>query len=58
MTEFASLPGRQRHRDFERAAEEMQIVAKMRAAIFVEPGRILLNEEPIPDVGPLDRWCA
>ena len=27
---------------------------KMRAAIFVEPGRIVLDEKPIPDVGPLD----
>ncbi len=26
----------------------------MRAAIFVEPGRIVLNDKPIPDVGPLD----
>ena len=28
--------------------------AKMRAAIFVEPGRIELEDKPIPDVGPLD----
>lgn len=27
---------------------------KMKAAIFVEPGRIVLGEKPIPDVGPLD----
>ena len=27
---------------------------KMRAAIFVEPSRIVLDEKPIPDVGPLD----
>lgn len=27
---------------------------KMKAAIFVEPGRIILDEKPIPDVGPLD----
>lgn len=27
---------------------------KMRAAIFVEPGRIVLGEKPIPDPGPLD----
>lgn len=27
---------------------------KMRAAIFVEPGRIVLDDKPIPDVGPLD----
>ena len=26
---------------------------KMKAAIFVEPGRIVLDEKPIPDVGPL-----
>jgi alcohol dehydrogenase len=27
---------------------------KMRAAIFVEPGRIVLGEKPIPEPGPLD----
>lgn len=27
---------------------------KMKAAIFLEPGRIILGEKPIPDVGPLD----
>jgi threonine dehydrogenase-like Zn-dependent dehydrogenase len=27
---------------------------KMKAAIFVEKGRIVLDEKPIPDVGPLD----
>jgi threonine dehydrogenase-like Zn-dependent dehydrogenase len=27
---------------------------KMKAAIFVEPGRIVLDEKPIPDIGPLD----
>lgn len=27
---------------------------KMRAAIFVEPGRIVLDDKDIPDVGPLD----
>jgi threonine dehydrogenase-like Zn-dependent dehydrogenase len=26
----------------------------MRAAIFVEPGRIVLEDKPMPDVGPLD----
>ncbi|TDP62489.1 NAD(P)-dependent alcohol dehydrogenase [Roseateles toxinivorans] len=26
----------------------------MRAAVFVEPGRIVLEDKPIPDVGPLD----
>ncbi|NCO88180.1 MAG: NAD(P)-dependent alcohol dehydrogenase [Rhodobacterales bacterium] len=29
-------------------------MTKMRAAIFVEPGRIVLDEKPIPDIGPLD----
>jgi alcohol dehydrogenase len=29
-------------------------MAKMRAAIFVEPGRIVLDEKPMPDVGALD----
>lgn len=27
---------------------------KMKAAVFVEPNRIVLEEKPIPDVGPLD----
>jgi len=27
---------------------------KMKAAIFVEPNRIVLGEKPIPDIGPLD----
>ncbi len=27
---------------------------RMKAAIFVEPGRIVLDEKPIPDIGPLD----
>ena len=27
---------------------------KMKAAIFVEPGRIVLDEKTVPDVGPLD----
>ena len=27
---------------------------KMKAAIFVEPGRIVLDEKPLPEVGPLD----
>src|SRR5215468_2950631 len=29
-------------------------MSKMKAAIFVEPERIVLDEKPIPDVGPLD----
>jgi alcohol dehydrogenase len=28
--------------------------AKMKAAVFIEPGRIVLEEKPIPHVGPLD----
>ena len=27
---------------------------KMKAAIFIEPNRIVLDDKPIPDVGPLD----
>ena len=27
---------------------------KMKAAVFVEPGRIVVEEKPVPDVGPLD----
>lgn len=27
---------------------------KMKAAVFVEPGRIVLDEKAVPDVGPLD----
>ncbi|ABM95020.1 MULTISPECIES: NAD(P)-dependent alcohol dehydrogenase [Methylibium] len=27
---------------------------KMKAAVFVEPGRIVLEDKPIPDIGPLD----
>ena len=29
-------------------------MVKMSAAIFVEPGRIVLDEKPVPDVGALD----
>lgn len=29
-------------------------MAKMKAAVFIEPGRIGLEERPIPDIGPLD----
>jgi threonine dehydrogenase-like Zn-dependent dehydrogenase len=29
-------------------------MAKMKAAIFVEPGRIVLEEKNIPEIGPLD----
>ncbi len=27
---------------------------RMRAAIFVEPGRIVVDDKPVPDIGPLD----
>ncbi len=30
------------------------MAAKMKAAIFVEPNRIVLDDKPIPEVGPLD----
>jgi hypothetical protein len=30
------------------------MVRKMKAAVFVEPGRITLDEKPIPAIGPLD----
>lgn len=30
------------------------MVEKMKAAVFVEPNRIVLDEKPIPDIGPLD----
>jgi alcohol dehydrogenase len=26
----------------------------MKAAIFVEPNRVVLDDKPVPDVGPLD----
>ncbi len=29
-------------------------MTKMKAAIFVEPGRIVLDDKPVPDIGPLD----
>ena len=30
------------------------MTTSMRATVFVEPGRIELQERPIPEVGPLD----
>jgi hypothetical protein len=27
---------------------------KMKAAVFIKAGRIVLDEKPIPDIGPLD----
>jgi alcohol dehydrogenase len=29
-------------------------MARMKAAVFVEPGRIVLDEKPIPDIGPIE----
>lgn len=29
-------------------------MAMMKAAVFIEPGRIELEDKPIPDVGPND----
>jgi threonine dehydrogenase-like Zn-dependent dehydrogenase len=29
-------------------------MGRMKAAVFVEPGRIVLEEKPLPDIGPLD----
>jgi threonine dehydrogenase-like Zn-dependent dehydrogenase len=33
---------------------ELGIMSKMKVAVFAEPNRIVLDEKPIPDVGPLD----
>jgi len=30
------------------------MASMMKAAVFVEPGRIVLDEKPVPEVGPLD----
>ena len=30
------------------------MAAKMKATVFVEPGRIALEDKPVPDVGPND----
>ena len=30
------------------------MTSRMKAAIFVEPGRIVLDEKPVPDPGPMD----
>jgi alcohol dehydrogenase len=37
-----------------RQPERLLAIAFMKAAIFVEPGRILLDQKPIPDVGATD----
>ena len=36
------------------AASRRSAGSKMKAAVFVEPGRIELEDKPIPDIGPLD----
>jgi len=40
--------------DYGHSQQEIAMVAMMKAATFLEPGRIVLTEKPIPDVGPLD----
>ena len=30
------------------------MAARMKAAVFVEPGRIVLDDKPVPEIGPLD----
>jgi alcohol dehydrogenase len=30
------------------------MASRMKAAVFVEPGRIVLDEKPVPEIGPLD----
>lgn len=37
-----------------RAAHRRARPPRMKAAIFVEPGRIVLDDKPVPEVGPLD----
>jgi threonine dehydrogenase-like Zn-dependent dehydrogenase len=34
--------------------EEITMAKMMKAAVFVKPGRIALDERPIPEIGPLD----
>lgn len=36
------------------SGKESTVPDLMKAAIFIEPGRIILGEKPVPDVGPLD----
>src|SRR5688572_8842317 len=33
---------------------ESLMARMMKAAVFVKPGRIALDERPVPDIGPLD----
>jgi threonine dehydrogenase-like Zn-dependent dehydrogenase len=37
-----------------RASRRTPMTRKMKAAIFAEPGRIVLDDKPIPDIGPSD----
>jgi len=41
-------------RSASRSAEGIAMTARMKAAVFVEPGRIELTDKPVPDVGPND----
>jgi threonine dehydrogenase-like Zn-dependent dehydrogenase len=41
-------------RIFDMIVRGEKIMSKMKAAIFVEPGRIVLDEKPIPEIEPLD----
>src|SRR5579875_2133682 len=52
---YGNLPSdRQARREHNDRAKEVSMAEKMRAAIFVEPGRIVLGEKPVPGIGPLD----
>ena len=35
-------------------ARREEVVPKMKAAVFVERGRIVLEDKPVPDIGPTD----
>ncbi len=49
-----SVAGRNRTGSRGIGGREVAAMPKMKAAIFVEPGRIVLDEKPVPDLGPLD----
>jgi alcohol dehydrogenase len=38
----------------DRDAGEVCEMPRMKAAVFVEPGRIVIDDKPIPEIGPLD----
>lgn len=38
----------------EKRAKSRSLTAKMKAAVFVEPGRIVVEDKPVPDVSSLD----